>query len=81
MTKPLSQQGLLRAIFFDDDIWFFHVVFGEGNAAMLALSSRQVLGLDANPWFFGNKQLLWSLFFHQTNNHDFCEPFWAAQTK
>lgn len=81
MTKLLSQQGLLRAIFFTDDIWFFHVVFEEGNAAKLALSSRQELGLDANPWFFGYKQLLRSLFFHQTNNPDFCEHFWAAQTK
>lgn len=81
MTKLLSQQGLLRAIFFTDDIWFFHVVFEEGNAAMLALSSRQELGLDANLWFFGYKQLLRSLFFHQTNNPDFCEHFWAPQTK
>lgn len=48
MTAGIAGRG-----FFTDDASFIHVVFQEGHAAMLALSSRQMWGLSAQLRFLG----------------------------
>lgn len=78
MTAGIAGRG-----FFTDDASFIHVVFQEGHAAMLALSSRQMWGLSAQLRFLGiilqlsfsplNKQpWLWRSRLSRADKHEWC---------